>query len=189
MPNILLSRIKTPINLLVGVIFCIMIINNSPFYGKAIFVIVLILVNLISTKLQVKLLLQSWYRFRYLLLSIMLFNLYFTYPDYLLVLDKLFLILAMLALVNTYMQYEPKEKIANALASLLYPFELLGFNPKPAAILFITTLDRVEKMKQDISIKNFKFSETKTSGDSFELIASRLANYLQALESNEPEHS
>ena len=88
MPNILLSKIKTPINLLVGVIFCIPLINKVTFYGKGIIVIIFFLINVISAKLKRKMIFKSWYRFRYLLLSIVSFNLYFSYPDYESVLDK-----------------------------------------------------------------------------------------------------
>ena len=88
MPNILLSKIKTPINLLVGVIFCILLINKVTFYGKGIIVIIFFLINVISAKLKIKMIFKSWYRFRYLLLSIVSFNLYFSYPDYESVLDK-----------------------------------------------------------------------------------------------------
>ena len=187
MPNILLSKIKTPINLLVGVIFCILLINNVNFYGKGIIVIVLFLINVISTKLSIKMIFESWYRFRYLLLSIVSFNLYFGFPEHESVLDKLLLIMAMLALVNTYMQYESKNNIANALAGLLYPFKFLGFNPKPTALLFITTLDKVEKLKQDVNVEKVKFSGALKPAKSLELIANRLAIYIQNLENPKSE--
>ena len=125
--------------------------------------------------------------FGYLLLSIMLFNLYFTYPNYQVVLDKLFLIFAMLALINTYMQYESKENIAKALCAFLYPFKWFGFDPSNAALLFITTLDKVEKLKQDINIKKFRFLDANKSAVSFEQIACRLASYIQELENSESE--
>ena len=187
MPNILLSKIKTPINLLVGVIFCILLINKVTFYGKGIIVIIFFLINVISAKLKIKIIFKSWYRFRYLLLSTVSFNLYFSYPDYESVLDKLLLIMAMLTLVNTYMQYESKNNIAKALAGLLYPFKFLGFKPKPTALLFIATLDKVEKLKLDVNVKKVKFSDAIKPAKSLELIANRLAIHIQNIDNPESE--
>lgn len=185
----MLSKIKTPINLLVGVLFCIFLIKNVSFYGKNFIVLVLVFINLISTKLHVKILFRSWYRFRYLLFSIVIFNLYFTYPEYQSVLDKLLLVMAMLALVNTYLQFESKCNIAKAMTKLLYPFKFVGLSPNSTALLFITTLDKVEKLKQDIDIKSVKITAAIKPIKSFELIASRLAIYIQNLENIESEQT
>ena len=95
--------------------------------------------------------------------------------------------MAMLTLVNTYMQYESKNNIAKALAGLLYSFKFLGFKPKPTALLFIATLDKVEKLKQDVNVKKVKFSDAIKPAKSLELIANRLAIHIQNIDKPESE--
>ena len=187
MASTLLSKIKTPINLLVGVIFCIVLINSVSIVGKSLIVLFLILANIMSGDLQIQMIFKSWYRFRYLLLSIFFVNLYFAYPEYQFVVDKLLLVMAMLALVNTYMQFESKINIAQAIASLLYPIKFIGFDPQSAAVLFTATLNEVDNLKQDVKFKKPKLSGSLNSHMPFDDIANRLAMHIESLEKKDTE--
>ena len=189
MPSTLLSKIITPINLLVGVIFCIVLINSVSFVGKFLIVLFLILVNIMLGDLRIQMVFKSWYRFRYLLLSIFFVNIYFTYPEYQFAVDKLLLVMAMLALVNTYMQYESKTNIAKAIASLLYPIKFIGFNPQSAAVLFTATLNEVDNLKQDVKFKKPKLSVSLNSHMPLDDIANRLAMYIESLEKQDAEQT
>ena len=166
----------TPLIFLTGVLFCSVLINFLPFTFKILLLTIFVLLFFLIVKLDIRLLLSNWYRFRYLLLSILILNYFFNSTQIWFAVDKLLLLLLMLTLVKIYLSMQSQTEIVGAVSLFLWPLSFIGVNSSQLASLFGSTLAYVDRL-QNISI-------TSNSKNLMHNAVHRLSEWILIIESN-----
>jgi len=179
MPNYWQKKILTPFNRLLGVLFFMALIQAMNLEFKVVSLALSVLIVGASNSISIAKIIRSWYRFKYLLISIFVLNYYYldSLPS---ALNKFFLIVLMLTVTSAYMQFEDRKQMLEAIQKLIYPMSFFGVNHENIAFLLSETLAAVEDIKFSFA---YKLPDPEQVTISFEAIAKRLANIIINIES------
>ena len=179
---------STPSIILVGVLFFSIAVNFLSLKFKILIFCILIIGILFSKNLDSKLLLKNITRFRYLLISILFFNLLFLPEQYELAIDKMLLLLLIIIVVNIYLQLQSHKDIISASSQILRPLSILGVDNNKVAILFGETLNAVNKFQATYTgkekITNDEKDDYGLNSNLFSSVSRRLAHWIMYIENN-----
>ena len=177
-----------PSIMLVGVLFFSIAVNFLNLKFKILIFCILIIGILFSKNLDSKLLLKNIIRFRYLLISILFFNLLFLPEQYELAIDKMLLLLLIIIVVNIYLQLQSHKDIILASSQILRPLSILGVDNNKVAMLFGETLNAVNKFQAtytgEVKITNDENNDIGLNSSLFSSVSRRLAHWIMYIENN-----
>lgn len=172
----------TPLILLIGVLVFSIAINFITIKYKLGCLALVLLVYLVTPALKVNDLADIWFRFRYLLLSVVLLNVVFQPTLLTTALDKVLLLLLMLGLVQSYLKVQTTDNVTAAVSQLLTPLKLLGLNTLVMSELIAGTIQSVKQFQE---IQKSPVSSSliqNTSNNSLSNMAERLAVWVEFIE-------
>jgi hypothetical protein len=144
----MLKKSYSPLLYLTGALGFVLLTNFLSTQIKAIAFFALLVLILLIPILDARQIIKNTYRFKYLLLSVIVCNLVFMSHNPMLAADKFLLLLLVIFGVNIYLQIQTHEKIVAGLCMLFKPLILLGLDSGKMSTLVGDTLKSVQEFQK-----------------------------------------